>query len=400
EVNENGGNGNGEGNGNGNDIENGNGNGGRNGHNFEGLMHVARESTYQDFLKCHPLNFNRMKGVVGLTHWRFQELVLLCTRMVLGEEDKDYPKLRNQNHGNKTMNKTGSNKATTKSYAIGGRANPNSNVVTAKYYAVIVCDEKIICIPYGDEVLIIRGDDCDDGCFSKIARPMTKLTQKSVKFDWGEKAEAAFQLLKQKLCSALSLALHEGSENFVVYCDALHKGLGVVLMQMEKVIAYASCQLKVHEKSYTTHDLELGAVVFTLKMWRRYMYGKENLVADALSRNERTRNEENFVTKDLHCIINKLVPRAHGTLCLNNQSWTLCYGDLRALIMHESHKSKYSIHPGSDKMYQDLKKLYWWPYIKEEIATYVSKCLTCAKVKIEYQNLSGLLVQPEIPQWK
>nr|GFD58398.1 putative reverse transcriptase domain-containing protein [Tanacetum cinerariifolium] len=78
--------------------------------------------------------------------------------------------------------------------------------------------------------------------FSKIARPVTKLTQKSVKFDWGEKAEAAFQLLKQKLCSALILALPEGSEKFVVYCDASHKGLGAVLMQKEKVIAYASCQ--------------------------------------------------------------------------------------------------------------------------------------------------------------
>ncbi|GJX08864.1 putative reverse transcriptase domain-containing protein [Tanacetum coccineum] len=161
--------------------------------------------------------------------------------------------------------------------------------------------------------------------FSKIARPMTKLTQKSVKFEWGEKAEAAFQLLKQKLCSAPILALPEGSENFVVYCDASHKGLGAVLMQREKVIAYASRQLKVHEKNYTTHDLELGAV---------------------------------------------------------------------------SHKSKYYTHPGSDKMYQDLKKLYWWPNMKSEIATYVSKCLTCAKVKIEYQKLSGLLVQPEIPQWK
>ncbi|GJX44038.1 putative reverse transcriptase domain-containing protein [Tanacetum coccineum] len=114
--------------------------------------------------------------------------------------------------------------------------------------------------------------------FSKIARPMTKLTQKSVKFEWGEKAEAAFQLLKQKLCSAPILALPEGSENFVVYCDASHKGLGAVLMQREKVIAYASRQLKVHEKNYTTHDLELGAVVFALKMWRHYLYGTKCVV--------------------------------------------------------------------------------------------------------------------------
>ncbi|GJU15399.1 putative reverse transcriptase domain-containing protein [Tanacetum coccineum] len=96
----------------------------------------------------------------------------------------------------------------------------------------------------------------------------------------------------------------------------------------------------------------------------------------------------------------KLEPRADGTLCLRNRSWFPCYGDLSTLIMHESHKSKYSIHPGSDKMYQDMKKLYWWPNMKADIATYASKCLTCLKVKVEHQNPSGLLMQPEIPQWK
>ncbi|GJX75400.1 retrovirus-related pol polyprotein from transposon 17.6, partial [Tanacetum coccineum] len=91
--------------------------------------------------------------------------------------------------------------------------------------------------------------------FLKIAKSMTKLTQKGIKFDWGEKEENAFQLIKQKLCSAPILALPERSEDFVVYCDASHKGLGDVLMQRKKVIAYASRQLKVHEKNYTTHDL-------------------------------------------------------------------------------------------------------------------------------------------------
>ncbi|GJW25348.1 putative reverse transcriptase domain-containing protein [Tanacetum coccineum] len=109
--------------------------------------------------------------------------------------------------------------------------------------------------------------------FSKIAKPMTKLTQKKVKFEWGDKQEAAFQLLKQKLCSAPILALPEGSEDFITYCDASKKGLGAVLMQREKVISYASRQLKIHEKNYTTHDLELGAVVFALKIWRHYLYG-------------------------------------------------------------------------------------------------------------------------------
>ncbi|GKC36252.1 putative reverse transcriptase domain-containing protein [Tanacetum coccineum] len=96
----------------------------------------------------------------------------------------------------------------------------------------------------------------------------------------------------------------------------------------------------------------------------------------------------------------KLEPRADGTLCLNGMSWLPCYGDLRTVIMHESHKSKYSIHPSSEKMYQDMKKLYWWPNMKANIAIYVSKCLTYAKVKEEHQRPSGLLVQPDIPQWK
>ncbi|GJS13788.1 putative reverse transcriptase domain-containing protein [Tanacetum coccineum] len=211
--------------------------------------------------------------------------------------------------------------------------------------------------------------------FSKIAKPMTKLTQKSVKFNWGEKEETAFQTLKQKLCSAPILALPGGSENFVVYCDASHKGLGAVIMQKDKVIAYASRQLKIHEKNYTTHDLELGAMV-------------------------EARKEENYGTEDLCAMIKNLEPRINGTLCLKNRSWIPCFGNLRALIMHESHKSKYSIHPGSDKMYQDLKKLYWWPNIKAEIATYVIKCMTCAKVKAEYQKPPSLLVQPVIPVWK
>ncbi|GKD00583.1 putative reverse transcriptase domain-containing protein [Tanacetum coccineum] len=96
----------------------------------------------------------------------------------------------------------------------------------------------------------------------------------------------------------------------------------------------------------------------------------------------------------------KLEPCADGTLCLNNKSWLPCYDDLRTVIMHKSHKSKYSIHPGSDKMYQDTKKLYWWPNMKADFATYVNKCLTCAKVKAEHQRPSGLLIQPKIPQCK
>nr|GFA02828.1 putative reverse transcriptase domain-containing protein [Tanacetum cinerariifolium] len=116
--------------------------------------------------------------------------------------------------------------------------------------------------------------------------------------------------------------------------------------------------------------------------------------------------QENLENEDVGGMIRndipkeKLEPHADGTLCLNGKSWLPCYDDLRSVIMHESHKSKYSIHPFSDKIYQDTKKLYWWPNMKANNATYVSKCLTCAKVKAEHQRPSGLLVQPAIPNWK
>ncbi|GJQ90309.1 putative reverse transcriptase domain-containing protein [Tanacetum coccineum] len=191
--------------------------------------------------------------------------------------------------------------------------------------------------------------------FSKVAKPMTKLMKKKVAFEWGNKQEAAFQTLKNKLCSAPILAFPQGAENFIVYCDASHKGLGAVLMQNEKTKAQKPENLK---------NKDVGGII-------RKDIPKE-----------------------------KLEPRTDGTLCLNGKSWLPCYGDLRTVIMHEYHKSKYSIHPGSDKMYQDMKKLYWWPNMKADISTYVSKCLTCAKVKAEHQRPSGLLVQPKIPQWK
>ncbi|GJR96504.1 putative reverse transcriptase domain-containing protein [Tanacetum coccineum] len=283
--------------------------------------------------------------------------------------------------------------------------------------------------------------------YAKFSKCEFWILKKGIKFDYGEKEENAFQLIKQKLCSAPILALLEGSEDF----------------------------LKVHEKKYTTHDLELGSVIFALKIWRHYLYGtrctvftdhkslqhildqkelnmrqrrwlkllsnydcdihyhpgKANIVADALSRKEQieplqvralvmiigldlpkriieaqieAQKPENLVNEDVGGMIRKdiskerLEPRVDGTLCLLSRSWLPCYGDLRSVIIYESHKSKYSIHPGYEKMYQDVKKLYWWPNIKADIAAYVSKCLTCARVKIEHQRPSGLLLQPAIPE--
>ncbi|GJT77372.1 putative reverse transcriptase domain-containing protein [Tanacetum coccineum] len=112
----------------------------------------------------------------------------------------------------------------------------------------------------------------------EIAKPLTLLTQKNKKFEWGDEQENAFQTLKDMLCDALILALLEGPNDFVVYCDASNQGFSCVLMQRNKVIAYTSKQLKIHEKNYTTHDLELGAVVFALKMWRHYLYGTKSVI--------------------------------------------------------------------------------------------------------------------------
>nr|GFA73220.1 putative reverse transcriptase domain-containing protein [Tanacetum cinerariifolium] len=229
--------------------------------------------------------------------------------------------------------------------------------------------------------------------FSKITKLITKLTQKKIKFEWGDKQEAAFQLLKQKLCSAAILALPEGSEDFVAYCDASIKGLGTVLMQRDKVISYASRQLKIHGKNYTTHDLELGAVKDLNMRQRRWLELLSDYDCEIRYYPGKTeaRKLKNIKKEDVGGILvenaknpdaireQKLEPSADGTQCLNGRSWIPCYGDLQTVIMHESHKSKYSIHPGSDKMYQDMKKLYWWPNMKADITTYVRKCLTCAK---------------------
>nr|GEV37074.1 putative reverse transcriptase domain-containing protein [Tanacetum cinerariifolium] len=175
---------------------------------------------------------------------------------------------------------------------------------------------------------------------NRIAKSMTKLTQKGVKFDWGDKKEAAFQLIKQKLCSAPILALPEESEDF-----------------------YGLLQCFANDYWFESPQTNLEAQIEEQK-------------------------PENFKKEDIGGMIKKdiqkgrLEPSVDGTLCLNGKSWLPCYGDLRTVIMHESHKLKYSIHLGSNKMYQDIKKLYWWPNIKAGIATYVRKCLTCAKVKL------------------
>nr|GEU79550.1 putative reverse transcriptase domain-containing protein [Tanacetum cinerariifolium] len=251
--------------------------------------------------------------------------------------------------------------------------------------------------------------------------------KKNKKYEWGMEKDEAFQTLKQKLCSAPILALPEGTENFIIYCDASLKGFGAVFMQREKVIAYASRQLKKHEENYTTHDLELGAVVFALRLWRHYLYGtkctvyidhkslqyildqkelnmrqrhwnellsdydyeiryhpvKGNVVADALSQKDREPLRVRSLVMTVHTNLPEKILEAQTEEIKEENVKAENLG--RDMIMQESYKSKYSIHPGSDKMYQDLKKLYWWPNMKADIATFE---------KITMDFVSGLLRTP------
>ncbi|GKB18254.1 putative reverse transcriptase domain-containing protein [Tanacetum coccineum] len=239
--------------------------------------------------------------------------------------------------------------------------------------------------------------------FSLIAKPLTKLTQKNKKYEWGEEEEEAFQMLKQKLCSAPILVLPDGNKDFVVYCDASLKGYRSVLMQREKVIAYASRQLKTHEEKYMTHDLELGAVVFVLRLWRHYLYGTKRVVYTDHKSLEYILEQKELNMRQCRWI--KLLSnydceiRYHPEVIKKENVEAEKLGRLiKPIFEIRSDGIRYL--DKSDKMYQDLKKLYWWPNLKTEIATYVSKCLTCTKVKAEHQKPSGLLQQPEIPEWK
>ncbi|GJU24716.1 putative reverse transcriptase domain-containing protein [Tanacetum coccineum] len=315
-----------------------------------------------------------------------------------------------------------------------------------------------VCKPYLDKFVIVFIDDIliyskskeEHEVHLRIAKPLTLLTQKNKKYVWGAEQEEAFQLLKSKLCDAPILSLPNGVEDFVVYCDASNQGLGCVLMQRNKVIAYASRQLKFHEKNYTTHDLELGAVMFALKFWRHYLYGtksviytdhkslqhifdqkelnmhqrrwielfsdyeceiryypgKVNVVADALSRKERVKpkrvramamtihfgvkgmilaaqskafDQENVMNERLYGLDQQMERKRDGSLYFMDRIWVPLVGGVRTVIMDEAHKSRYSVHPGADKMNYDLRDMYWWPGMKRDITTYVSKCLTCAK---------------------
>ncbi|GJZ47315.1 putative reverse transcriptase domain-containing protein [Tanacetum coccineum] len=312
----------------------------------------------------------------------------------------------------------------------------------SKYHAKILCDEKVIHILLNGETLIIRVMEKKSD--EKILEDIPVVKEFPYVFPKDLPGlppvrQVEFQIDLIPGAAPVARTPYRLAPSEMQELSNQHQELS----DQEKVIAYASRQLKPHEENYTTHDLELGAVIFALKIWRHYLYGtkctvftdhkslqhilrqkelnmrqrrwlelfadydceicyhpgKANVVADALTQNEALK-EENVKNENLRGMDKSFEIRPDGTRCIKNRSWLPLFGGLRDLIMHESHKSKYSIHPGSDKMYHDIKKLYWWPNMKAIIAEYVGKCLTCSRVKAECQKPSGLLVQPEIPMWK
>ncbi|WZY70984.1 hypothetical protein YC2023_003224 [Brassica napus] len=326
--------------------------------------------------------------------------------------------------------------------------------------------------------------------FASLAQPMTRLTGKDVKFTWAEECEECFSALKNMLTSAPVLVLPEADQPYVVYTDASITGLGCVLTQHGKVIAYASRQLRKHEGNYPTHDLEMAAVVFALKIWRSYLYGakvqiltdhkslkyiftqpelnlrqrrwmefvadydldityypgKANLVADALSRKRADVSAEreaddldgmvralrlNVLTTTTEALgleavnqadlltrirlaqgqdenLNKVAQNDRteyqiardGTILVNGRISVPNDRSLKEEIMREAHKSRFSVHPGATKMYQNLKKFYHWIRMKADVAEWVAKCSTCQLIKAEHQVPSGLLQSLPIPEWK
>ncbi|WVZ85935.1 hypothetical protein U9M48_032791 [Paspalum notatum var. saurae] len=276
--------------------------------------------------------------------------------------------------------------------------------------------------------------------FAKIARPMSVLLQKDKKFVWAEACEKSFQALKKRLTTAQVLVLPDIHRDFVIYCDASRQGLGCVLMQDNKVIAYASRQLRTHERNYPTHDLELAIPDLNLRQRRwlklikdydlsiHYHPCKANVVADALSRKAYSKKliptnellKQEIAELNMHIVHEPkekvltvrptLVEQIKkdqandeetqkiedgttpfrigedGVLRYKNRLYVPKEGKTRETIMDEAHDSAYSIHPGATKMFQDLSQKFCWKGMKVDVANHVAQCDVCQRVKAEHQN--------------
>ncbi|GKA09605.1 putative reverse transcriptase domain-containing protein [Tanacetum coccineum] len=262
------------------------------------------------------------------------------------------------------------------------------------------CDFWISIVQFLGHVIDSQGIHVDPAKIEAVKNWASPTTP--TKYILLEDQESAFQLLKQKLCEAPILALPEGNDDFVVYCDASHQDTNLVFTKCTVFTDHKSLQHILDQKELNMRQRRWLELLADYDCKIRYHPGKANVVSSMLKLKgtNQTTPKENIKAENLRGMDKAFEVRPDGTRCIKNRSWLPLFGNLRDLIMHESHKLKYSIHPGSDKMYQDLKKLYWWPNMKAIIAEYVGKCLTCSRVKAECQKPSGLLIQPEIPTWK
>ncbi|GKA70115.1 putative reverse transcriptase domain-containing protein [Tanacetum coccineum] len=315
----------------------------------------------------------------------------------------------------------------------------------SEHKAKIVCHEKVVRIPLeNDEILHVQGERTSGipQALSNVKVDEPKLSDISVVQDFVEvfpedlsglplqrQVEFCIDLVpgatpvakspyclapsdmkellgKDNMCNAPILSLHDGVEDFVVYCDALNQGLGCVLMQKGKRhYLYGTKSVIYTDHKSLQHIFDQKELNMRQRRWIelfsdyeceiRYHPGKANVVADALCKKERVKPRQR-----LHGLDQQMERREDGSLYFLDRIWVPLVGGVRTIIMDETHKTKYSVHPGADKMYHDLRDMYWWPGMKRDIAIYVSKCLTCSKVKAEHQRPSGLLQQPEIPKWK
>ncbi|GJQ92368.1 reverse transcriptase [Tanacetum coccineum] len=230
--------------------------------------------------------------------------------------------------------------------------------------------------------------------FSRLALPLTQLMRKGEKFVWTDERQESFEELKRRLVSAPILTLPSGSGGFQIYSDASKKGLGCVLMQHGKVIAYASRQLKPYEVNYPTHDLELAAVVFALKIWRHYLYGEACDIFTDHKRSKYIFTQQNLTWRQGgegygYCGEYRIESNLHAYRSKKLKGMTA----LREKVMTEAHSSPFTIHPGSTKMYRDLKQYFWWNGMKQDVATFVStiECLVSSR-KMNIREL--VFVQP------